>query len=54
MTDGVDKGYVKYPAIDEVENAKELTKNLSIMRCLRGWKLVAENFYLFEDSKTEK
>lgn len=54
MAAGVNKGYVKYPLIDEVENAKELTKNLSIMRDLRAWKIVTEQFYLFEDSEAEK
>ncbi len=54
ITDGVNKGFVKYPAIDEIENAKELTKNLNTMRWLRGWKIVTEHFYLFEDSKAEK
>lgn len=56
IASGVTKGYVKYPAIDEVENAKELTKNLSTMRYLRVWKLVTvpEQFYLFQDSKAEK
>ena len=54
ITDGVNKGYVKYPAIDEVENAKELTKNLSTMRWLRGWKIAAEYLCSFEDSKTEE
>lgn len=49
MTDYAMKGYVKYPAIDEVENAKELTKNLSIMRDLRTWKIATEYFHSFED-----
>ena len=54
MTDRINKGFVKYPAIDEVENAKELTKNLSIMRDLRAWKITTEYFYSFEDSNAEK
>lgn len=54
MTDLINKGYVKYPAIDEVENAKELTKNLSIMRDLRAWKIATEYFYSSENSNAEK
>ena len=41
----------KNPFLLEFKNAKELTKNLSTMRCLRAWKITTEYFLSSEIEK---